>query len=340
MSSFMCNVATFIKKNQKVQKGIKRSRISCRFWTIEKVDTLLMFVNLVLPITYLFLKRFQQIWNKHEILRFFCTFLIFWECGNGSCRSRTAAIEVHMSFEHAYFVYIVFPFPLRIGRIKGDFFGGGGGTRAVFKFLSCLSTFSIHAQTIRWGIIFTERAFYISPIFLVQAASPIQARWLGAPLQKRCTCSVRIAKKNSLNFCLFWVETEICACFKQKRHGQKKNIVDRNTTFTILLNPLVFHCLRHISTFYKLKAKLMSLTKLYWFPARDYLAMKKRKGRLFFFFWFFIQHCFICRPSACTMSEEDGIESRPIATLALAARRSNHSARSHTLSTRSHLPLG
>jgi hypothetical protein len=41
-----------------------------------------------------------------------------------------------------------------------------------------------------------------------------------------------------------------------------------------------------------------------------------------------IQHCFICRPSDSTLSEDAGIEPRTvaIATMALAVRRSNHSA--------------
>jgi hypothetical protein len=46
-----------------------------------------------------------------------------------------------------------------------------------------------------------------------------------------------------------------------------------------------------------------------------------------------IQHCFICRPTDSTVSEDAGIEPRPVATRALAVRRSNHSARSHPHST-------
>ncbi len=43
-----------------------------------------------------------------------------------------------------------------------------------------------------------------------------------------------------------------------------------------------------------------------------------------------IQHCFICRPSDSTVSEEAGIEPcRTVAALAMTARRSDHSARSH-----------
>jgi hypothetical protein len=42
-----------------------------------------------------------------------------------------------------------------------------------------------------------------------------------------------------------------------------------------------------------------------------------------------IQHCFICRPSDSTVSEDAGIEPRIIATTALAVRRPNHSAKSH-----------
>jgi hypothetical protein len=46
-----------------------------------------------------------------------------------------------------------------------------------------------------------------------------------------------------------------------------------------------------------------------------------------------VQHCFICCPSDSTVSE---IEPRTVATTALAVRRSNHSARSHSKSARSH----
>ncbi len=44
---------------------------------------------------------------------------------------------------------------------------------------------------------------------------------------------------------------------------------------------------------------------------------------------YFIQHCFICRPSDSTVSAVAGMEPRTVATSALAVRRSNHSARSH-----------
>jgi hypothetical protein len=55
------------------------------------------------------------------------------------------------------------------------------------------------------------------------------------------------------------------------------------------------------------------------------------KGDLFlvFLLMYVIQHCFICRPSDSTVSEDAGIEPRTVATLALTARRSNHLARSH-----------
>ncbi len=42
------------------------------------------------------------------------------------------------------------------------------------------------------------------------------------------------------------------------------------------------------------------------------------------------------RPSHSTVSEDDGIRPRTVANLALSARRSNHSTRSHPLSARSH----
>jgi hypothetical protein len=59
--------------------------------------------------------------------------------------------------------------------------------------------------------------------------------------------------------------------------------------------------------------------------------------RIFIFSMYCIQHCFICRPSDSTVSEDAAIEPRTVATSALAVRRSNpisflcsnHSARSH-----------
>jgi hypothetical protein len=43
-----------------------------------------------------------------------------------------------------------------------------------------------------------------------------------------------------------------------------------------------------------------------------------------FFFSYCIQHCFICRPSDSTVPTDAGIESRTVATGALAVRCSNH----------------
>jgi hypothetical protein len=48
-----------------------------------------------------------------------------------------------------------------------------------------------------------------------------------------------------------------------------------------------------------------------------------------FFPMYCIQHCFICRPSHSTLSEDAGIEPRTVSTSALAVRPSNHSARSN-----------
>jgi hypothetical protein len=53
----------------------------------------------------------------------------------------------------------------------------------------------------------------------------------------------------------------------------------------------------------------------------------------FFSFGYIIKHCFICRPSDSTVSEDAGIEPRNVATLALTARRSDQSAMSHPQST-------
>jgi hypothetical protein len=52
------------------------------------------------------------------------------------------------------------------------------------------------------------------------------------------------------------------------------------------------------------------------------------------FFRYFIQHCFICRPSDSTVSEDTGIEPMTVASSALAVRRSNHSAKGAILIVR------
>jgi hypothetical protein len=54
------------------------------------------------------------------------------------------------------------------------------------------------------------------------------------------------------------------------------------------------------------------------------------------FFMHFMQHCFICRPSDSTVSEDARFAPRTVATLALSVRRSNHSDRSHPHPDKSH----
>jgi hypothetical protein len=44
---------------------------------------------------------------------------------------------------------------------------------------------------------------------------------------------------------------------------------------------------------------------------------------------YYIQHCFMCRPSDSTVSADAGIGPRTVATSALVVRRSIHSDRSH-----------
>jgi hypothetical protein len=46
-------------------------------------------------------------------------------------------------------------------------------------------------------------------------------------------------------------------------------------------------------------------------------------GDFFIFFLYYIQHCFICRPSDSTVPTDAGIEPRTFATAVLAVRRSN-----------------
>jgi hypothetical protein len=58
-----------------------------------------------------------------------------------------------------------------------------------------------------------------------------------------------------------------------------------------------------------------------------YYCTINREDFNFYFFQYFIQHCFA--PPDSTVSEDAGIEPRTVATSALAVRRSNRSARSH-----------
>jgi hypothetical protein len=52
------------------------------------------------------------------------------------------------------------------------------------------------------------------------------------------------------------------------------------------------------------------------------------KGGFYCFLMYCIQHCFICRPSDSTASEDAAIEPRIVATTALTVIRSNQSAKS------------
>ena len=77
---------------------------------------------------------------------------------------------------------------------------------------------------------------------------------------------------------------------------------------------------------------------VFWFwdsRVRRYYNISKQ-GDIWFFLCYFIQHCFICRPSDSTVPTDAGIAPRTVARIAFAARRSNHQARSHPYQARSH----
>ncbi len=90
-----------------------------------------------------------------------------------------------------------------------------------------------------------------------------------------------------------------------------------------------------------IKTSLSLSLSSYQFPILENFIYSKQNMKLFFrwdfgrFFFLsvyctYIQHCFICRPSDSSVSEDAGIAPRTVATSALAAvRRSNHSATSH-----------
>jgi hypothetical protein len=65
---------------------------------------------------------------------------------------------------------------------------------------------------------------------------------------------------------------------------------------------------------------------LHFIPRNALLVALKylNRGIFDFFSVYCIQHCFICRPSDSTVSEDAVIEPRTVPTLALAVRRSNH----------------
>jgi hypothetical protein len=104
---------------------------------------------------------------------------------------------------------------------------------------------------------------------------------------------------------------------------------------TVMTTALAVRCSNHSARSTMLVPDTESVTH-HFLPSHKILKVHNHenaffKGGFFGFFLFMydIQHCFICRPSDFTVSEDAGIESRTVATTALAVRRSNHSARSH-----------
>jgi hypothetical protein len=67
-------------------------------------------------------------------------------------------------------------------------------------------------------------------------------------------------------------------------------------------------------------------------PLKSLIKKSFQRGNVFgcFLVMYVIQHCFICRPSDFTVSEDAGIEPRIVVTLALTARHSNHLDRSQS----------
>ncbi len=66
-------------------------------------------------------------------------------------------------------------------------------------------------------------------------------------------------------------------------------------------------------------------------PSQDGGYVWLNRGIFIYFSQYFNQHCFICSPKDCSVSEDAGIETRTVTTSALAVRRSNNSARSRPL---------
>jgi hypothetical protein len=94
---------------------------------------------------------------------------------------------------------------------------------------------------------------------------------------------------------------------------------------------------------YKFAHKILLFTirsfRIYLFLTESLCVSQSIKGETLLFFIFsgrFSTTCLISLPSDSTVS----IEPRTVVTLALAARRSNHSTSSHPLSARSHPLIG
>jgi hypothetical protein len=78
---------------------------------------------------------------------------------------------------------------------------------------------------------------------------------------------------------------------------------------------------------WKLKLKVHCKHNLFFMPSLLCLYMHcnfKNWGGFFLFLSYYIQHCFICRPSDFSVPTDAGIEPRTVATDALTVRRSNH----------------
>jgi hypothetical protein len=83
----------------------------------------------------------------------------------------------------------------------------------------------------------------------------------------------------------------------------------------------LLYCTHTLSSSLKLT---MNMVLYLWFLQIQCNTSKTGGFFWFFFLCYYIQHCFICRPSDFTVSEDAGMEPRTVATSTLAVRRSNH----------------
>ncbi len=80
-------------------------------------------------------------------------------------------------------------------------------------------------------------------------------------------------------------------------------------------------CEKWWTSYSSVKKKKSYFSLFAWFLA--FIILNLTGGFFGFFYMYCIQHCFICRPSDSTVSEDAGIEPRTVAT-SLAVRCSNH----------------
>jgi hypothetical protein len=107
---------------------------------------------------------------------------------------------------------------------------------------------------------------------------------------------------------------------KPVEHGRER---DRYSYGVVVRDSAPWETVKPINVAVKMKTELFSSALI--LPARyTYFNIFLGGRGIFYFFSYYIQHCFICRPSNFIVLTDARIEPRTVATCASAVRRSNH----------------